>query len=482
MANGQRRWWRTIKTAIPILLVVVAGAALVGWYRFFREVPQAPFASPDARFKYGSVGAESTQGLPYWIFIILPRMFPEHVPGPGGYRAFGVNWEEGEELPIGFTKKTVGFPRVANNCAVCHTASFRKTPEDTPIYFPAGGSHTSNIQALLRFFARCASDPRFNPDDVMAQIDLVTRLDLLDRLAYRFFVIPRVKEELLRRQGQFAWMDRPGWPHWGPGRDDPMNLTKYFMTNLPVDDTVGNADFPAIWNLKVRDGKALQWDGSTPLTLAVLTDSALGLGAQPSAWFRDEMKWLEGYLRALPPPRYPFSVDSTLAGAGKVVFDRSCAGCHAPGPGSRLGTLIDITEIGTDRNRLESWTQAGADAANKVRTELGVNYGKMTKTNGYIAVPLDGIWLRAPYLHNGAVPTLRDLLEPVDRRPPVFYRGYDVYDPRNVGFVSSVSSEGGRAFFRFDTSERGNGNHGHVYGTDLAPAAKESLLEYLKTL
>ena len=57
---------------------------------------------------------------------------------------------------------------------------------------------------------------------------------------------------------------------------------------------------------------------------------------------------------------------------------------------------IDITEIGTGRNRLGTCTEAGANAANRVRTELGVNYGNMTKTNGYIDVPLDGIWLRAP--------------------------------------------------------------------------------------
>ena len=51
-------------------------------------------------------------------------------------------------------------------------------------------------------------------------------------------------------------------------------------------------------------------------------------------------------------------------------------------------------------------------------------------------MPLDGIWLRAPYLHNGSVPTLRALMFP-DARPAVFYRGYDVYDWENVGFVAS---------------------------------------------
>jgi hypothetical protein len=57
---------------------------------------------------------------------------------------------------------------------------------------------------------------------------------------------------------------------------------------------------------------------------------------------------------------------------------------------------------------------------------------------GYVAPFLDGIWLKAPYLHNGSVPTLRDLLEPAAQRPKVFWRGYDVYDQAKVGFVSDT--------------------------------------------
>ncbi len=63
-------------------------------------------------------------------------------------------------------------------------------------------------------------------------------------------------------------------------------------------------------------------------------------------------------------------------------------------------------------------------------------FNHFRKTNGYANMPLDGLWLRAPYLHNGSVPTLRALLFP-EERPAVFYRGYDVYDWTNVGFVSS---------------------------------------------
>ena len=80
------------------------------------------------------------------------------------------------------------------------------------------------------------------------------------------------------------------------------------------------------------------------------------------------------------------------------------------------------------------------------------------KTGGYANMPLDGIWLRAPYLHNGSVPSLRDLLEPAANRPPSFYRGNDVYDPVKVGFVSDLPEANGRKFFRLDTTLPGNGN------------------------
>jgi hypothetical protein len=84
-------------------------------------------------------------------------------------------------------------------------------------------------------------------------------------------------------------------------------------------------------------------------------------------------------------------------------------------------------------------------------------------------------------LHNGSVPSLYDLLEVPERRSAVFYRGYDVYDPQQVGFVSH-GPEATQAGSRYDTRLRGNGNQGHVYGTTLPPEDKHALIEYLKTL
>jgi hypothetical protein len=111
---------------------------------------------------------------------------------------------------------------------------------------------------------------------------------------------------------------------------------------------------------------------------------------------------------------------------------------------------------------------------------MGINRPNMVKQEGYCSPPLDGLWLRAPYLHNGSVPNMRELLEPVEKRTPVFYRGYDVYDPPNMGFITS-GPEAERVGWKLDVNERGNGNKGHTYGADLTSNEKEALLEYLKT-
>ena len=160
---------------LAVLVVLGAIGGLFTWYQFFREEAQPEWITqdPDMRFKYGSIGAERDAGIPYWIFYVLPRMFPEKIPGPNGFASFGVSWEEGQELPVGFTKKVVGFARVANNCASCHTANYRATPNEIPTFVTAGPGHTLNLEAVFRFLVDCAKDPRFNADNLMREIDLV---------------------------------------------------------------------------------------------------------------------------------------------------------------------------------------------------------------------------------------------------------------------------------------------------------------------
>ena len=479
---------RKLLILLSVLIVIGAIFGYVGWTKFFREEPQPDWvnATPDMRFKYGSIGAEHDAGIPYWIFYVLPRMFPEKLPGPGGYAALGVPWEQGQELPVGFTKKTIGFARVANTCAVCHTATYRSSPDEAPVFITAGNGHTTNVEAFFRYLVDCAKDPRFNADNLLREINLVTKLSWFDQLSYRFLIIPITKKRLLEREAQFKWIYHTDFPDWGRGRDDAMNLTKYFMIKVPMDDTFGPTDMPSVWNLqKYKHDKNMRmnWAGDSNDARSVIIDSALGLlGAPPhnKREFLAQVDWLYDYLTKKPAPKYPFAIDKARAAAGEVVYDKACASCHAS---EKTGTRIPLAEVGTEKDRLDSWNKKAAIEANRIVTAMGIDRPGLVEEdlNGYVVAFLDGIWLRAPYLHNGSVPTLRHLLMPPAQRTKVFWRGYDVYDPVNVGFVVE-GAEAERIGTKHDTSLRGGRNMGHVFGTNLSAEDKDALLEYLKTL
>jgi processive rubber oxygenase RoxA-like protein len=479
IAHGVRKY------ALRGLAVCLAAGAFLGWFawhKLLREEPDPEFTSEMERFKYGSLGGERDAGIPYLVWLVLPRIFPEYLPGPGGYKSVGVVWEEGHDLPVGFTKKTIGFPRVGNNCALCHVSTYRETADGKPTVVVGAPAHSLNVQALLRFLMRSARDPRFTSSVVLEHIEQEVPLTWVDRQLYRFLIIPATRKGLIDEMRKFEWIDRAGVPEWGPGRDDAFNLPKYVVAELPYDGSVGQCDFGSIWNMKIRKGgnRRLNWAGETPTIRSVLLDSSFGFGVRPGANLDRRLNRLEQFLSELPPPRFPFPIDATLAATGKPIYDRYCGECHEPG-GSKTNRIIPIEEIRTDRERLDSWTQAAADAFNRKMQELGFERPPLGKYDGYLSPPLDGIWARAPYLHNGSVPNLQELLEDPKRRSTVFYRGYDVYDPARIGFVSH-GPEARRWGWKHDTAVRGDGNSGHVYGADLPPALKRALLEFLKTL
>src|SRR2546426_2721724 len=153
-------WKRKILVAVVILVGLGAVGGVFTWYKFFREERQPEWITkdPDMRFKYGSIGAERESGIPYWIFYVLPRMFPDKLPKPGGLAALGVSWEQGQELPIGFTQKVVGFPRVANNCASCHAASYRTSLTGNRVFVGAGPGHTLDLGGIFLSRVDCAQD------------------------------------------------------------------------------------------------------------------------------------------------------------------------------------------------------------------------------------------------------------------------------------------------------------------------------------
>jgi mono/diheme cytochrome c family protein len=448
--------WR--RRVVRWAVIVLTLGLLLGIFvhrKFFRVTEDPSFSGDDLSwFKYGSLGAAPGRALPYWIWFVLPRIFPDLLPGPGGYASFGLVWEPGQEVPSGFAQSVVGYPRITNNCALCHTASYRTKEEEVPHIVVGGPGNTVDLQALLRFYKLCANDPRFNATVILQELALATRLSWIDRQIYRYVLIPRTRRALQ----QITVASLSTTPVWGPGRQSFSHPARG-LAGGPM-ETSGVADAPSVWNLKIRehgDGR-WGWGGEAASPLSVAVDSTHGLDAAPSS-ATDRAQRAVAFLETLSAPRYPFanSLDPAAVAAGREIFARTCGDCHDP-RGKRTHTLIPIDEIGTDRERM----RAGGG-------------------NGYLATPLDGIWLRAPYLHNGSIPTLRALLDPNRRQHfPVFYRGFDVLDPDNVGFVAS-GSEAERVGFKFDTAEVGNGNGGHSYGTELSAANKDALIQFLKT-
>jgi RoxA-like, cytochrome c-like len=466
---------------IRVFLATLLCALLLACATGGRMPPDAvpTFDSIEEQFKYGSVGIESEEGIPYWIWQVLPRMFPDKLPRPGGYAAFGFVWEPGRELPVGFSKANLaGGPRVAINCAFCHTAVVRTRPLEPATVIPAGPGHQINPQAYVRFLQAAAEDPRFEADEILAAIAGLTELSWTQRMQYRFLLIPATRKALRRQRQEFAWMDRN--PDWGPGRIDPFNPVKFGILDQPVDTTIGNSDMMPIWNMKARSGMALHWDGLTSSLRETVLSGAIGDGASRKSILLPNLARIEQWLTSVPPPAYPYEIDRALATEGRSIYDQQCAQCHAPG-GARTGSVIPVEEVGTDRHRLDMWTAASAESYNRFADGYAWDFSAFRKTNGYVAVPLDGVWLRAPYLHNGSVPGLDELLEPVDRRRQTFYRGYDVYDPARVGFVSEGRAAE-RAGVLYDTRRPGNSNAGHLYGVELSAVQKRALIEYLKTL
>jgi hypothetical protein len=100
----------------------------------------------------------------------------------------------------------------------------------------------------------------------------------------------------------------------------------------------------------------------------------------------------------------------------------------------------------------------------------------------YEARVLYGIWATAPYLHNGSVPNLWELLKPPRDRKTTFKVGSRLFDQKNVGFSTDESPFEKGDFTVDPLNTNGNGNAGHVYGTDLSEAERWALIEYLKKL
>jgi len=476
-------WHRTaVKVALAVILVVGGVLGYEMWYNLMRTLPDTSYPTDPEQFEHGAIGLAPSARLPYWIFKVLPTMFPEKLPAAssiaGGWASFGFIIEPGSDIPVGFSLRTTGYPALEANCSLCHTGTYRATSSSPPVLVLGAPAHTLDLESFQWFLYDSASDPRFTPDNVIAAIDHVHPMGFFESLAYRYLIIPGTKEGLLQQKAAYSWQKLR--PAQGRGRVDTFNPTKFNVYHMPDDGTIGTVDLPQIWNQRPRIGLWLHWDGNNNSLQERNYAAAMAVGATPKSVIPANFTRVTNFLLDLKPASYPFPINQPLAAQGKPIYEKQCASCHEFGQ-PQVGEVTDISQIGTDRHRLDSFTQGLVDKFHEINFGPPFNFSAYRKTDGYADTPLDGVWMRAPYLHNGSVPTLWDLLQPADKRPTAFYKGYDVYDPKNVGFITA-GPDAERVGFLLQTCFPGNGNGGHLYGVDLTDKEKWALIEYMKTL
>ncbi|MBV4553269.1 cytochrome c [Pseudomonas sp. SWRI102] len=315
------------------------------------------------------------------------------------------------------------------------------------------------------------------------------------------------------------------WVQWNGSAQQPMARN--------VGEALGVG---ATLNFFDAQGKPLQGDARYPSSVRVRDLNKIEETLQllkPPAW----------------PEALLGSIDKPLAAKGRVLFAENCAGCHVPkvvqGPDRPVQQLhmLPVKVIGTDpgtanniadhRFNLTSLQWDPAELAkldvqlhptptepldlsqvsvakglayvtafveNRAYRDAGVTPVERPALDGfglpigvrelraYKARPLAGVWATPPFLHNGSVPTIYQLLSPQAERATTFYKSSFEYDPRHLGYRTEAFANG----FLFDTKITGNHNSGHefrsgergngVIGRLLQPQERWALLEYLKVL
>jgi hypothetical protein len=268
-------------------------------------------------------------------------------------------------------------------------------------------------------------------------------------------------------------------PSSGPGRNDAFGLLSAVLFGEP--QPYAPVKYGLVWDVGKREW--VHWDGNTRSPLGRNMLAALGLGA-PLVGKQAKLDFalvqrqtdLSERIRA---PRYPFAIDRDLARRGAVHYQAGCASCHDGPEGPNR--LHDPDEIGTDPKRITAFTQKQADLFNNFLSSIeteGYHPGKepgIRSTRKVWASSLPGVWARSPYLHNGSVRTMQELLTPPKKRAKTFHRGSREFIESEIGYADNGT-------YLLDTTLAGNSNAGHDYGTGLTDVEKRELIEFLKTL
>jgi hypothetical protein len=485
--------------------------------------------SPRAYFLQGSTGTEI---MPLAVFQVLPTLFPDQFQ-PAGPAAgdwvdqFGfVRGEPGvnEGLPYGvnislYRPKSGApspIPFVGFNCAVCHTARLaRKAPEDGIVILGMANARIDLVAFGEAVKTSLLDEQRLTVSTIAAAYETVEHkpLGLFDKMAiYTWLSGARqaIRADLPMRGTPFSGADirNSALLPSGPARNQPIEETVRFLLDETPNPAGGSSKIPCLYRQDRREWA--QFDGSVGDPILRNSLAALGVGASiynlrmPGILHTLQQAYV--FVKTLEAPRYaevitdPASaVDPGRAERGRAVYAQYCSACHGTPngdqwvKGARQGAVIPVSEIGTDPARVEFRYYA-------TLAQLIYNFfpdGHPLKPNpadlrtappaarGYITEPLEAAFTRAPYLHNGSVPTLAQLIN-LAPRPAVFYRGKTEFDGAEIGIAAPAQPDSGH-YFRFDTGVYGNSNQGHDYpwpyhGPGWDEEALKDLLDYLKTM
>lgn len=505
--------WLIIAGLIVAAFVIVDELVLDGRPEYYEN--------PAMHFKYGSIGSDNLRrGLPYRIWEILPEMFPDHLPTgkPHTYEAFGLTVDRKDSVgrPIGFSKRWrlgVG-DFVGINCAFCHTSTIRTSSGSAPTIVLGMPANTVDAEAFFHFLFTVVDDDKFNAEALLAHMKQKQWMGYWQTFIHRYLLIPAFKDGVKDMKHRFQFLHRRPTP-FGPGRVDTWAFYKvaylqdrnWLLEKIPEigypslhsdpGSITGLSDFPSLWKEKPEKG-AHHWDGNTRDILSRNITAAMGAGVTPATadikaieriatWLESEQYPVPKYQELMRAMRPDYVHSQDLLTKGRRLFDSLCFQCHSE-KGAQITQIVPVEEIGTDPAREKSFTEELARKLNDVRHLSAwqlIGYGR---TKGYANLLLTGIWLRAPYLHNGSVPTLWDLLQEPDKRTALFCRGNNLYDWTNVGFEWRIKADARdmdercSGYHLYDTKLPGNRNTGHTYGTTLSEQDKWALIEYMKTL
>ena len=247
------------------------------------------------------------------------------------------------------------------------------------------------------------------------------------------------------------------------------------------------SDVPAWWLLKKKNAMFYNGFGRGDFGKFLMGSTLLTIHDTIHAREVDShMPDVLAFIYSLQPPKFPFAINEKLAAEGEEIFEATCSRCHGTygNNGKYPNLLIPESLIGTDSFLNKSNYQYSdlIDWYNRSWFSKGENPAKLTPFNGYIAPPLDGVWITAPYFHNGSVPTIEAVLNS-KLRPSFWTRSFDStnYDYQKLGWqFQSVSAPTNK--YIYNTTLPGYGNYGHYFGDALTNEQRRAVIEYLKTL